>query len=221
VQSCIDAHTDPSLIHSSSVTDKAANVKGASDILTGEDKKFCINHEIKKVIDDCLIGTPATLATAPLAAKIFSFVSDVSGSIRADKLEKNLFEKIQNSNGDTCALQTIVDNLTRWEGKYSRIKRFLDLKKPLKQLCNDSRSSFKTSWNGRTDFNANSSILSGSFWMNVKQITELMAVFHVVSKKAQAEKVVTLSSIPFWFHTLQTACVLDDKACVRELKSAL
>jgi hypothetical protein len=70
VKQCIASHTSESTIHAASATDKGANVKLASEMLTGEDSKWCFNHEEKKVVDDNFLGTDATAKKAPLAASL-------------------------------------------------------------------------------------------------------------------------------------------------------
>lgn len=95
VKTAIRSHENDECLLVSSVTDKAENVKLASQILCDDDAKYCFNHELKKVVDDALVGTDATPASAAKAKRLMAFISTLCEWIRTDKAEKRVFESLQ------------------------------------------------------------------------------------------------------------------------------
>jgi hypothetical protein len=225
VKECVDSHTSTDCLLVQSTTDRAKNVLGASELLTGDDHQGCLNHELKKVIDDSLIGTPATPATAPLAAKMFSLILDISSFVRTNKAEARLFFDVQRNLSENQPLQLIIDNLTRWEGKYRSIQRFLQLRRSVRGLLKEKASTFTISLQ---QFGPPGSVESlknrkSDFWVSAREVEEVLKVFHVVSKYAQGETFVTNSCVPYWIWQLQKACILTEgeTATTSELKTAL
>jgi len=221
VKQCIETHTSIESLHAASVTDRAKNVLGASAMLVGdEDAEKCINHEIKSIIDDVFCGSDARDPMAPLAAGIFKFVVECVQWIRSSKLESDRFYVLQEE-VDNSSLQLVVDNITRWEGKYQTVSRFLALKETLQRMYKDAdmggSSVFKDAVVG------NEQLLDASFWVHLGEIKQLSEHFHIASKYLQGEKYVTVSSIPYWICQLRHCCVRrehDTMVCV-ELKEAL
>jgi hAT family C-terminal dimerisation region len=221
VKQCINSHTEKS-VHVSSVTDTCSNVTSASFMLTDDDCKNCINHELNLVIKDCFTGTDKKRPTAPLASELMSFINDVIVWIRTNKAERRLFEKFQMKLSDKV-LKMREEHEIRWEGKYRAIERFLSLKKALKALCGEESSVFKESLEKFGKRSSRENIESKTFWNDVKEIEAIMRVFHIISKQAQAEKEVTLSCIPYWIYQMKKACVFKEGegAACQELKTAL
>lgn len=220
VQNCIDAHTDASCLLVSTVTDKGANVLAASRILTGEDAKFCINHEIKKVVDDCFCGSSATPATAPLAAALLTMITNISAWIRTDKDEKRVFESLQDQ---SVPLQLLVDNETRWEGKFNCIDRFLFVRVAINALLGSEQSLFQEMLPEFQEGELPFDFGGEQFWTCVKEVRDVLKVLHIVSKAAQGEEFITNSIIPYWVDQLMKVCVRDEgeSHTVAQLKEAL
>lgn len=228
VQACVNSHTTDECIHVASVTDKAADVKKASQMLTGDDAKWCFNHEIKKVIDDCFEGTTATPATALLAKKVTVLIRDVSAWVRTDKDENMLLCAMQKVEKP---VQLLVENDTRWEGKFRSVERFLRLRAALVEMKPETGSQLWTMM--AKDFDPDvafpgfareaSGAEQDAFWRLVTQIKDILGTFHKASMFVQGEEYPTLSSIPYWCWriTNSLAAVTDDAIAIKELKTAL
>jgi hypothetical protein len=213
VKSCVNAHTSNEL-HAASVTDKGANVRSANAMLLDEDAKFCINHELKKVIDDCLEGG-ASGPSAPLAKEFFERMRDVVAWIRTSKAENELFKSLQGEN----ALELVDDCATRWEGKFRVIDRFLKLSEALKSLYAHKDSVFYAALQQQK----RTFMEDDSFWFGLSQVRRVLEVFHDASMYLQGERYVTISTIPYWLSRLEASCILaeGDLLVCKELKTAL
>jgi hAT family C-terminal dimerisation region len=220
VKQCIDSHSDTAL-HVSSVTDTASNVVSASFMLTDDDCKNCFNHELKLCVDEVLGGPSGKKGKAEEAAQLIATVNDVCAWIRTSKPERQLFEQIQVVNGG-AALQLKEENVTRWEGKFLTLERFVLLKNSLKSLCKHDSSTLTASLEKYTTYTAQDTLLSKEFWRKLKEMLDVLKVLHVVSKQAQAEGTVTISCIPYWIQELKKACIRteNESRCSAAMKEA-
>ena len=202
VQLAIDNQLQNAL-HVSSTTDGSANVKFASEALTGDDAQLCFNHTLALVVRD-VCGNPCAEKDGSFeeVSKILRATHDFANYTLKDKAAGALLKQIQEESGKK-PLQLMIDHAIRWEGLFRMAERFLDL-----------REAVKTLWNHPTltDVRRNAVVmLDREFWRCLKETKAVLFAFHLVSKLAQSASYPTGSSAIFWtWHLRQTLMVKED-----------
>ncbi len=114
VQARIKAHGFDDSLYAAAFSDSGSNVVLAKSYLTSDDAEPCFNHDLKHVIEDVLVGTDATPATCPRAAKDCAALALMITFVRAsDALSSRLARKMKQTG--SRKLKLIQFNATRWE----------------------------------------------------------------------------------------------------------
>ncbi len=209
----IDANVG-GLSHILSLTsENGSNVKLARQ-LVGVDEVPCFAHGLKGVIDIVFgeSGPEELIAKFQDDAAVADFfamkaVCDVSRT--------TLWVRAEMENEDY--LTTISDNVTRWDGKYLSLQRFLELK----QAFQDS-SKLIGYFNGRFEGKAKmpSDLFSSAFYRRLAACKEILFAFHTITLECQGEGV-TAAAIPHFIWKLKKACKDDGSDFAKRLRGAV
>lgn len=183
-------------------SDRGANVLLARDTLAPDDSEDCIPHLLKAALDD-VTKQAATVPNSTFyssqastdEACLTSLVTLVRSSYKTrDALKAALPGAIDH-------LNAIQGNVTRWEGRYSMLKRSLKLRRGYDTMYERSEAllALIASTNGPKD------MLSNSFWERIRGLYLIYKIFNQLSKRAQEVKSVTKPKVLGWI-----AVVIDD-----------
>ncbi len=96
----------------------------------------------------------------------------------------------------------IVENVTRWEGKYRAIERFLKLQQPLSK--SKELKAYFAAPDQRKDVVKD--LFETSFFRRLGKHKTLLEVFHSVSKTSQSESTPSLCWVVAWIWKLEEEC---------------
>jgi hypothetical protein len=201
LESRIDANVG-GLSHILSLTsDNGANVKLARQ-LVGVDEVPCFAHGLKGVIDIVFgeSGPEELVAEFRDDAAVSDFyamkaVCDVSRT--------TLWVRSEIENEDY--LTTISDNVTRWDGKYLSLERFLQLKEAF-QNSSKLIEYFNNRFDGKVRMPAD--LFSAAFYRRLAAYKEILLTFHAITRECQGEGI-TAAVIPHFIWKLKKACKDD------------
>lgn len=217
----LEAHHFSDCVHIASFSDSGSNVVLAKGLLTPGDAEPCFNHDLKHVVEDVLVGSDSLSPCCPRAAKDFTALSLMIMFIRgSNPLTSLLSSKMRLFQPGTRKLKLVQINLTRWEGRYTSLKRVIELREGLTSLHEEGVLGVllqKHHGSFPEDF------LLPPFWRRLTQIYEpLLEVCHTASKVAQRSTTPVLSCIPHQVHLIERACIRaeDDSDFAAEFKTA-
>jgi hypothetical protein len=177
---------------------------GSNMVKAGEDMKvsthLCFAHGLKGVID-------VVCGDEPKATSYHLHCAETALDLETVKVIANLLQTTQwlqselhGEEDDVLVL--IVENLTRWEGKFRALERFLKLQTALVN-CQVLREYVET-----VDMKnvIATDELTKPFFKRLVSHKECLEVFHVVSKASQAENVCSISSVPNWLWKIEEEC---------------
>ncbi len=179
-------------------TDNGSNVKKARKILAA-DGVPCFNHCLKGVIDIVFgEGGPEELQTQfqhEKAVKDYAAIKAVCNACRLTSWVKMEIEKED-------YLCFILENVTRWSGKYLSLARFLELEQALvasQPLKDWFAAKFEDKANMPVD------LLKPSFFRRLQSYKDVLIKIQEVTVECQAESA-SVALIPHLIQKLQDAC---------------
>ncbi len=196
------------------VTDSGSNMLMAAR-LAGVEVQKCFAHGLKGVIDAVCGKKPKAKQPElhdPVASCDLRSVKAV-----AKLLCENKWIRKEVLGDDDDTLQLILENTTRWEGRFVALERFLRLKAQLKKsvmLKNYYKESSRTK--GLAD-----DILESSFFKRLESHSKLLRTFHEVSVQSQYEQQCSIAWIPLWIRKIQKACNSSVSTFGEKLKQAV
>jgi hypothetical protein len=142
----------------------------------------------------------ATAATDLLAVGLLVAIVRVNTSLRKEM-------SVAAEKAGTDNLELIAANITRWEGRYSALKRFLQLQSALIKV--HSRGSFAPFIEkAKNAFPAD--FLQPPFFQRLGSYKELLEHFHKMSKAGQSQTLPTLSCVAQWVWSMEEALTGSD-----------
>lgn len=208
----VRAHGFDTMLLGAVVSDSGANVRKAKTLLVPGDGEPCFNHLLKSMWGDVL-----ERPTDPVAAKDFNAMSSLISCIRMTPSLRNLMRNLQEKEGDD-ALQFIAANITRWEGRYLSLERFLKLKDFLvethKKECFAQYLDFETF---PEDF------LCDEYFVRLNGYLKILKIAHEISVCAQGQTYPTSSSVCMWVNELlsETQPTKTDGKSLKVFKQAV
>ncbi len=140
LQHRIAKHKFDDCVFMASFSDSGSNCELAKGMLTPGDEEPCFHHKMKLMLDDVIGGAEggsrpvnATAATDLLAVGLLVAIVRANTSLRKEM-------SVAAEKAGTDNLELIAANITRWEGRYRALKRFLQLQSALIKV--HSRGSF-------------------------------------------------------------------------------
>lgn len=219
VEGCVRTHTArcPNVIHAGNISDAGSNVHLAGQLLTSdEDQMNCFNHKLKNVIDDSLGGEVGHCGSAKCASK------DIIGLLHIVSLVRSCSE-VAALVKDDAGLAAVQDCVTRWDGKYRALARFLELAPAISGLVRSPahRPLFESL---ASDLGAScpNKFLSKAYFQRLELLRRFLKPFQKVTLKAQSDNYPTGSCVPKWVSKLSSTCIstTDDPEWFVETKVA-
>ena len=211
-------HRFDDLVHSASFSDSGSNVVLAKELLTPKDAEPCFNHNVKHSHDDVCVGSPSNPALCRVAALDFLSMALVIAAIRGTSVLRAAFTSALKT-AELPDLELIAANLTRWEGRVNALKRILALRQAFVHITDHLRPYIE-----KSPLSFPEDFLLDAYWKRLEVAYKpVLDVLHAISKKAQAQHVPTLSSVPHWVHMSLSACTVseNDGSVTKEFKEAM
>lgn len=182
----------PNVILSAAVSDRGANVLKARSLLVDEnDSEHCVPHLLKSALDDVLTNSASDYFCLKMN-KDFQAISSLCIMIKHSGSNRLMLKTMLEP--QIAHLHVILDNVTRWEGKYTMVERAIVLKEGLtKMIDDDSIKSLEMP----KDF------LKNEFWIRMKIYESIMLIFHLFSKRSQEEKLCSKGQVPKWINEVR------------------
>lgn len=96
----------------------------------------------------------------------------------------------------------IVENVTRWEGKYRAVERFITLEAALKK--SKELKQYFSAKDQKKEIVQDA--FTSAFFARLSSYKTILGIFHKVSKKSQADNVPTLPWVAHWIYKLADRC---------------
>jgi hypothetical protein len=192
----------------------------AKGLLTPGDEEPCFHHTMKPMLDDVVGGAEGgERGTNAVAALDLLAVGLLVAIVRPNAQLRNEIAHAAEKVGIE-SLEVIAANITRWEGRYSALKRFLQLQDALVKV--HSKHFFdpyvlKAKNNFPDDF------LKEPYFRRLSAYKELLEHFHKIAKAGQSQTEPTLSCVAHWawkMEELLTASEADSQV-MKSLKEDL
>ena len=183
------------------VFDSGANMIKASKSMSRTTKFHpCFAHGVKGVVD-------IVFGDAPKSKSRHLHAPEVACDMRAVKLIANVLRTtnwLRAELKEQTDLTLIIENITRWEGKYKAVSRFIALKKPL--MACESLVSYVTRLMEDVQNDLPRDVLKPSFFARLGRYNSLLEALHSISKKSQAEENPSICEIPSWIWYIEKCC---------------
>ncbi len=196
------------------VLDSGSNMLRAAK-LAGVEVQKCFAHGLKGVID-AVCGKKPSVKQPELHDSVVSCDLRTVKAI-AKLLCENKWIRKQVLGDDDDTLQLILENTTRWEGRYVALERFLRLKAQLKK--NEMLKKYYSDVARRKDLADD--VLESSFFKRLESHCKLLKIFHEVSVQSQYEQQCSIAWIPLWIRRIQKACNSSASTLGEKLKLAV
>lgn len=121
IESRFHQHGFDNLVHAASFSDSGSNCVAAKSLLTPLDGEPCFNHNLKHAIDDVCIGSLSAAPTHRASALDFTSMHLIIAFIRSSPNLRSAFVAVQKKLS-MPELELIMENLTRWEGRFKALK---------------------------------------------------------------------------------------------------
>ncbi len=202
IADCVDARLGAHLgeaCHIVSVTtDNGSNVKLARKILAA-DNVPCFSHCLKGAID-IVFGEagPEELQSQyqhQRAVKDFAAIKAICNACRL-----TAWAQVQVEKEDYLCF--ILENVTRWSGKYLSLERFLELEKAL-VASHDLKGWFAAKFDDKANMPAD--LLKPSFFRRLQSYKDVLIKIQEVTVECQAE-CASVALVPHLIQKLQDAC---------------
>jgi hypothetical protein len=125
-----------------------------------------------------------------------------------------LHEELHGS--DENALELIIENVTRWEGKWAAIERFLSMKNHLRKCVALKDYFAKVNTKVVAD-----DLFSETFFSRLRGYKDLFDVFHKISKMSQSENQCSIAWVPSWIYKIKSACKSSNSLLGSKLAAAV
>ncbi len=198
------------------VVDSGSNMLKAGQMLETPIQK-CFAHAIKRMMDIVLGKAPRPKAKYKELFDARAALDLQSVKAIAELLRTNNFMKKQVLGDDEDTLELILENATRWEGRYLALERFVRLKSQLKH--SESLRKYFELVEHKRDLAAD--LLEKSFFQRLEGHCELLKVFHEVSVLSQYEKQCSIAWIALWIRKIEKACMASGSSLGHSLKRAV
>jgi hypothetical protein len=130
IQARIDGHRFDECAFMASFSDSGSNCELAKGLLTPGEEEPCFHHKLQLMLDDVIGGAEGGHPVNAAAVLDLSALGLLVGIVRASlNLRKELAVAAGKVGIDS--LELIAANITRREGRYSALKRFLELQAAL------------------------------------------------------------------------------------------
>jgi hypothetical protein len=205
IEARIAAHKFDSCVFMASFSDSGSNCVLAKGKLTPGDEEPCFHHNLKHMLDDVIGAESVNRPKNPVAALDFLAIALTVAVVRGNTQLRNEVSQQAVKKG-IPDLEMIAANLTRWEGRYKALERFIELvpaiqsikeKGYLNVIIEKSQNSFPR------DF------LMDSFVRRLKSYAELLKRFHMMSKAGQSQTEPTLACVPHWIWEMENLLKAD------------
>jgi hypothetical protein len=194
IDSRISQHNLSECVFMASFSDSGSNCVLAKGILTPGDEEPCFHHNLKHMIDDVIGAEPGQKATNVAAALDFTAVGLLIAIVRGSSvLRKELEGASQKEN--LPDLELIAANLTRWEGRYLALQRFLELAAALKKM--DGKGLFEQ-YRKKSPASFPEDFLEQPFLARLDMYRQILERLFLISKAGQSQSEPTLSCVPHW-----------------------
>jgi len=203
------------------VTDSGSNMKRArqqvAEDLGCASSSTCFAHALKGVMD-AVFGVGEKQSTKHLECeKAMLDIAAIKAVAEVCRLKADV-KKFFNDEED---LVLISENVTRWEGRYTALDRFILLQDCFALHNNVLAAFMKQHVDPKS---VPSDFLDKAFFKRVRRYKEALSEFHQVSVLSQGDETTsTLSAIPGWIWHLQKECETDTELgkCLRQAVDAL
>ena len=156
------------------VTDNAANIVKAVDLLIGKEKHVgCFAHTLNLTVND-------TISDVTEFAVLLKKVKDIISYFHKSNIAAAKLEKLQREQGN-AVLKLKQDVVTRWNSTYLMVTRFLQLKDPLSIVLQNV-----------TD---GPDMILGSELKILEDVQKVLKPFFTVTMEISAEKETTISKV--------------------------
>lgn len=218
IETRIEHHRFDDCAFMASFSDSGSNCKVAKGKLTPGDEEPCFHHTMKLMLDDVIGGADGGGSNVGVSLDLQSVgllvaIVRPNAQLRAEVLrvaEKVGIEK----------LELIAANITRWEGRYSALKRFLELREALMKV---HEKHFFDPFVARAKGSFPEDFMSESYFRRLGAYKDLLERFHKISKAGQSQTEPTLSCVPHWIWSMEPLLSPSnaDSAVIQTLKSDL
>jgi hypothetical protein len=214
IKNRIEAHWGQNKHVVALVVDSGANMLKSGKILNIQVQR-CFGHGLKGVID-AVCGKEASVKQAHLYEREAS-LDLITVKAIVELLHMNEWMRKEVLGSDDETLDFVLENSTRWEGRFLALQRFLRLKDKLKS-CKILRDYFQVVQHKAT---VADDILSKSFFYRLEKHLDLLKVFHEISVLSQYENQSSIAWIPSWIWKIKDACRASGSALGTKLGMAI
>ena len=219
IQSRIQYHKFDKCVFMASFSDSGSNCVLAKGILTPGDEEPCFHHTLKLMLDDVIGGETADRAVNATVAKDLLVVGLLVAIVRATpNLRNEMSLAAEKSAIDD--LELIAANITRWEGRFNALSRFLEMKEALIKMHH------KKCFEPFVDKSKNSfpaDFLQPPFIQRLNSYKDLLERFHLISIAGQSQSEPTLSCVAHWVWSMEEILTENaaDSSIMKSLKADL
>ncbi len=207
IESRVTQHCFGECVFMASFSDSGSNCVMAKGLLTPGDEEPCFHHKMKLMLDDVIGGAEGgDRGTNEVAALDLLAVGLLVAIVRPNAQLRSEIALASEKVGIE-SLEVIAANITRWEGRYSALKRFLELQGALTRV--HSKHFFdpyllKAKNSFPDDF------LKESYFRRLSAYKELLEHFHKISKAGQSQTEPTLSCVAHWVWRMEELLTVSD-----------
>jgi len=220
IEGRIEQHHFQECVFMASFSDSGSNCVVAKGLLTPGEEELCFHHTMKLMLDDVIGGTEGgDSGTNAAAALDLLAVGLLVAVVRPNAQLRNEIALAAEKVGIE-SLEMIAANITRWEGRYSALKRFLELQNALMRV---QSKGFFDPYVKKAKNNFPDDVLKDSYFRRLSAYKELLEQFHKISKSGQAQTEPTLSCVPHWVWRMEELLTESeaDSPVMKKLKEDL
>ena len=218
IETRIEHHRFNDCVFMASFSDSGSNCKMAKGMLTPGDEEPCFHHTMKLMLDDVIGGAEGGGTNAVAATDLLS-VGLLVAIVRSNAQLRTEISRAAEKIGIE-SLELIAANITRWEGRYSALKRFLELQTALVKV---HAKRFFDPFILKAKANFPDDFLKESYFRRLSAYKDLLQRFHKISKAGQSQTEPTLSCVAHWVWSMEDFLMAseEDSSVVKSLKSDL
>lgn len=218
IEARINYHHFDSCVFMASFSDSGSNCKLAKGLLTPGDEEPCFHHTMKLMLDDVIGGADGGGTNAVAALDLLS-VGLLVAIVRPNPQLRSEISRAAEKVGIE-SLELIAANITRWEGRYTALKRFLELQPSLTKV---HAKHFFNPFIAKAKGSFPEDFLKESYFRRLSAYTDLLQRFHKISKAGQSQTEPTLSCVAHWVWAMEglLSASAEDSGVMRNLKADL
>jgi hypothetical protein len=194
------------------VLDSGSNMLKSGKIL-GIQVQKCFAHGLKGVIDAVCGKQPTKKQPELHEADVTLDIASVRAVVEVLRMSSWLKDDVLGE--DT--LELILENITRWEGLFLAVQRFLKLKEKLK----GNKRLLQYFSDVKTKLVVVEDVLLKSFFERLEGHYRLLKAFHEVSVLSQYEKQCSIAWVPSWIWKIKKACKASGSTFGKKLQQAV